>query len=247
MGSWLRLPESLTLSLAILVGSMPTGASGEVTPALITQERGVFSRVNAVETGSAAESARADEAIDFAPYSVLQFPVVSTLGATTGAQASMGSDLDGSDLVVSAGLSATVLTTMPVVRVEASGDAFFDVVFDMTDTATYQLTGSLDVNSMLGIANASVELTDVSTGSVLSSHGVDTLGQEIINETGDMMEGLRYRLRASAVVDASAGAVPSTAFADASYQVTLALPEPARDASLLAGLLLVMTLRRRRT
>jgi hypothetical protein len=247
MGSWLRRPKSLTLSLAILFGLIPTDVSGEVTPALVTQERGVFSRVNAVEVGSAAEFARADEAKDFDPYSVLQFPVVSTLGATAGAQGSMGSDLDGSDLFVSAGVSATILTTMPVVRAEASGDASFDVVFDLTDAASYELTGSLDVNSMLGIANASVELIDVSSGSLLASHSVDTLGQEIISDTGNMMAGLRYRLRASAVVDTSADAEPGTAFADASYEITLTLlPEPARGASLLAGLLLIRVLRRRR-
>lgn len=231
---------------ALLIGSCALATSAAATPPiLVDDDRGIFARATSVQAGAFDEAIEPAEATSRAPFQASASISAATPLAGATSSASIDSEIDGSELaargdtIVSSGAGAAGA------RGEAPGDSFFEVVFEATATEPFVLVGSIDADATGGDGYASVRLVDVGSGLALASHEAAPGQQQTFSSGGSVVAGSEYRLTAFAIAHALSNDGPGVAFADASYDATLFLPEPSRELGLLAGLALLSCLRGR--
>jgi len=203
---------------------------------LLEQDRGVFAKSHAADAGSFDEMIAGGEASDFSDFSNTSPTNASSTLATANASAEIDSSVAASLLTATGAVAVSALTTDADGRAEAPADSFFEIVFEATASEAYSLWGLLDAHAVLGDGFAKVELVNLDTGFVLVSEEAGVGDSVPYDASGTLVLGDRYRFTAFALAYALADPTPANVGADASFEATLYVPEPAAKLQLGAGI-----------
>jgi hypothetical protein len=237
------------LALGLALAALLAGASGRADPlTLLAQERGVFARSQASASGEFGQEIEPAEAADFAFFEAAA-AVQSASGASSAdAAASLLANLDAEGLGAAAAASSAAAAASADGWASAPADAFFEVLFRSDAAQSFRLLGELAAGASPSGADgyARVDLVEDASGASLFSRKAAPGEGESFDETALLAAGVSYRLTAYALSRADLGGAPPDGAAQASFEVVLGVPEPARELLLAAGAALLLGLGRRR-
>ena len=246
-----------TLSAWLAVTFVMAGNCAHAAPIIaFTQNRSVAAIASASVGGSPDSDSALAAAPDFGAFNGSIAPSAVALSAASGQSASAtGSASQVSSLgtsSVSADSTAQALLGLTAGEngsAAANPSSVFEFVFDIAEASSYALTGSVNTQAIVtGGAGIPSLLNDLLFENVTTS---TTLFQTLTNDESFSISGLldpgRYRLSASATVDASQASVSAnarTVTGISSYAFTLdvtstSVPEPASLALVLTALALI--------
>ena len=216
--------------------------------AVVEHDRGVFARATASETGNYQDTIVPDEALDPGFFASAAQAAAATASSSASAVATQTSVLGAELLSAGGSVRATGSTIDSDGDADAPADSFFEVLFDAGGSEEFLLAGMLRtrLTNDLGDSHASAILVDDATGAEIASLQASRGEQTTFVQSGSLVAGARYRLRAMALARADGSVFPPGKADSAAFQVVLALPEPEAPllgAAGIAGLALLSALR----
>jgi hypothetical protein len=235
VGKRLHPAEGVRTTILVLAASLCSSAALATPPLLLDQDRGVYARATALEAAAFDETVDPDEADDFLPFAATVGGSAATANASADAAASLDSSLSGSEISAEGSASASSSSSEADAVGEAPADSYFEVSFQATASEPFTLIGVINASASVGEAYASVEFVNLAGGDPFSSHEVAAGQSDGFSDTGSLVAGGQYRLRAFALAHALSGPSPASTSGDADYEITLFVPEPSAHLGIAAG------------